>query len=754
MDETVTETRGSVPAGGADARPALADIGGRPRPLNGRVIRRNRLLRRLDAAADAKLIVVACPAGYGKSTLLADWAASRGEHAPVAWVSVNEADNDPVVFWAHLGRALRQVCPGLGDAVADEITAPALIMDRVLPRLVSALAGQPAMTLVLDDVHALEPGASRHMLRWLVDHKPAALQLVLSTRAEPGFPVGRLRAQGHLVELRANDLRFTAAEGVALLNERDALRLATEDVVSLVERTEGWPAGLYLASLSLAAASDRHALVARFGASNRHVVDFLVEEVMDSFSQEKQDFMIHTSVLETLNGPLCDAVLDQSGSRGALAELARTNLFVIPLDDDGVSYRYHRMFGQLLEVQLHNREPGVARELHHRAMTWHREQGAMQEAIGHALDSDDVDAATDILTTSWLAFFNAYRYSSVLAMLRRFPTVNRDNDAALLLIQAWALSFCGAHADATRTIEKLESSFTPDEGRVAGFSCLDSGLRMLRAVFPNGDVGAQLANARRVAELEGPQSRWWPVSQYSLGVGSYFAGDLAAADDYFRLAQLRGEPAGQAITVATAIAYRSLISGDLGNAEDQQRYASEANEFVAERGLQHPLGAVRVAVGVAAAARADYQYAIAQLDDGVEFLRTWGEPLVLAHALIRLADVFRANGDSARAPSILAEARAIVDSCPDPRTLADRLGNLDRASTPNDATNGAPLTARERDVVRRLDSDNTEAEIAAALFVSFNTLHAHVRSAYRKLGVASRRDAVTRAKARGVMDDE
>lgn len=150
---------------------------------------------------------------------------------------------------------------------------------------------------------------------------------------------------------------------------------------------------------------------------------------------------------------------------------------------------------------------------------------------------------------------------------------------------------------------------------------------MLRAVFPNGDVGAQLANARRVAELEGPQSRWWPVSQYSLGVGSYFARDLAAADDYFRLAQLRGEPAGQAITVATAIAYRSLIAGELGNAEDQQRYAREANEFVAERGLQHPLGAVRVAVGVAAAARADYRYAIAQLDDGVEFLVLGASPL-------------------------------------------------------------------------------------------------------------------------------
>jgi len=749
----VTETDGSVVAGGVDARPAVVDIEGRPRPIHERVIQRNRLLRRLDAAEAVRLVLVACPAGYGKTTLLADWAASRLDQRTVAWVSLDERDNDPVVFWVHLVRALRRACPGLGDGVADEVTAPSLIMDRMLPRLLQVLAEQPAMTLVLDDVHVLEPGVARDMLRWLLDHQPAAVQLVLSTRAEPALPLGRLRAQGNLLELRAGDLRFTPAEGSALLNERDLLGLAPEDVVSLVERTEGWPAGLYLASLSLAAAADRHALVASFGASNRHVVDFLVEEVMDSFDKQMQDFMVRTSVLDSLNGPLCDAVLQRSGSQGALAELARTNLFVIPLDDEGVSYRYHHMFGQLLGVQLHNREPGLAPALHRRAMTWYREHDAIHEAITQALDGGDVDAAADILTSSWLSFFNAYRYAGVLGLLRRFPAARLDDDPALLLIQAWALSFCGAHAAAAPVMDRLESSFPLDAGPVAGFSCMESGLMTLRGIFPNGDVGAQLANAGRVAELESPQSRWWPVSQYALGVGSYFAGDLAAADKSFSLAQVAGVPAGQTITVATAIAYRSVIAGELGNDPDLQRYASEASEFAAEHGLQHPLGAVRVAVGLAAAARGDHQYAIAQLDDGVEFLRTWREPLVLAHALIRLADVLRAVGDSARVPSLLAEARAIVDSCPDPRTLADRLGNAERASAQPAVTSRAALTARERDVLRRLDSADSEAEIAATLFVSFNTLHAHVRSAYRKLGVTSRADAVGRAKVLGVIDE-
>jgi LuxR family maltose regulon positive regulatory protein len=335
-------------------------------------------------------------------------------------------------------------------------------------------------------------------------------------------------------------------------------------------------------------------------------------------------------------------------------------------------------------------------------------------------------------------------------MLRRFPAVQLDTDAALQLIQAWALSFCGAHDEAARTMDHLEASFMLDAGPVAGFSCLESGLRLLRAVFPNGDVGLQLENGQRAAELEDQQSAWWPVGQYALGVGSYFAGDVAEADAYFQIAQLSGLPSGQAVTVATAIAYRSLISGDLGDVAEQQRLAAEADEFALEHGLTHPLGAVHVAAGVAAAARGDHQVALARLEEGVAFIRTWGEPLILAHALIRLGGVLIALGEPAKASSILDEAESIIAGCSDPGTLRDRIAELGNPAPPH-AVSGSSLTARERDVLRRLDSGDSEAEIATALFVSFNTLHSHVRSVYRKLGVTSRQEAVARTES---IDDE
>ena len=752
MEEAPAKTGARLPDVGADGGPVLVHTRVGLPPLHGDVVRRDLLLRRLDEASMAKLVLVACPAGYGKTTLLAEWAASVRERRVVAWVTLDEIDNDPVVLWAHLARALRVACPALGDAVADEVAAPSWIVSRLLPRLVNALAEQRAVTLVLDDVHRLEPGGSREILGWLLDHQPETFQLVLSTRAEPRLPVARLRAQGKLLELRVNDLRFTPAEGMTLLNGRDALGLAIQDVHRLVDRTEGWPAGLYLASLSLAATSDRHALVARFGASNRHVIDFFVEEVMSSFGEELLDFMVRSSVLKTLNGPLCDAVLDRTGSQSTLAGLARTNLFLFPVDMEG-TYRYHNMFGQLLDVQLLNRGPEVSQQLHRRAMTWHRQHGALQEAMAHALGAADIAAATEILVASWLTFFNAYKYSSVLAMLAGFPPGTVAGDSALSLIRAWALAFCGHHSEATHSLDAIDASFAPDSGPIAGFSCLESGAKLLKAVFPNGDVGAQLANGRRVQELENPRSAWWPVGQYALGVGSYLAGQFEEADTYFGHAQVSGLPAGQAVTVATAIAYRSLIGSELGHAADQQRFAREADDFAIEHRLTNPLGAVHVAVGVAAAARGEYASAVARLEQGVEFIRTWGEPLILAHALIRLAEVIREGGNQQQALSILVEARAIVDSCRDPGALGDRLDQLgarDRDDSPVKPP-GELLTERERDVLQRLDSDQSQAEIAASLFVSFNTLHTHVRSAYRKLGASSRGEALARAKALGLI---
>lgn len=359
------------------------------RPPTGReqTVVRDPLLERLNAPAGAKLTVVAAPAGYGKTTLLGDWRESGAPDEPIAWLSLDEGDNDPVVLWSYVIEALTRGCPGLEVAAATEL-GTAHIIDVVLPDMINALTAFGEAALVLDDFHRLTSGPARDSIAWFVDHVSSNFQLVISTRNEPALPLGALRAHGELLELRAADLGFTVAEADLLLNDRLSLDLAREDVEVLVERTEGWPAGIYLAALSLQGADDRHQFVSRFSGENRHVVDFLVDEVLNAHDSETQTLMLRSSVLGRMCGPLCDAVLEQEGSSERLLELSRTNLFLVPLDDRREWYRFHQLFAQLLRVELEHREPGLAPTLHSRAHAWHRERGTAAEAIEHALAAE------------------------------------------------------------------------------------------------------------------------------------------------------------------------------------------------------------------------------------------------------------------------------------------------------------------------------------------------------------------------------
>jgi LuxR family transcriptional regulator, maltose regulon positive regulatory protein len=345
---------------------------------------RDRLLERLHAPAGAKLTVVAAPAGYGKTTLLGAWCESSAPDEPIAWVTLDEGDNDPVVLWSYVVEALKQRCAGLEMAAATELGS-AHIMDVVLPDLINKLTAFGAAALVLDDFHRLRSGPARDSIAWFIEHVSSTFQVVISTRSEPGLPLGALRARGELLELRAAELGFTVAEADLLLNGRLSLDLEREDVEVLVERTEGWPAGIYLAGLSLRGAEDRHQFVSRFSGENRHVVDFLVDEVLNVHDSETQALMLRSSVLGRICGPLCDAVLEQEGSSERLLELSRTNLFLVPLDDRREWYRFHQLFAQLLRVELEQREPGLAPTLHRRAHAWHRERGTVAEADEHAL---------------------------------------------------------------------------------------------------------------------------------------------------------------------------------------------------------------------------------------------------------------------------------------------------------------------------------------------------------------------------------
>ena len=713
-------------------------------------LRRPDLLARLEAASGSRLVVVAGPAGYGKTTLLGTWTAERSEERLTGWVTLDKADDDPIVLWTHIVRALGRVCPGLGASGLPEASSPGSLIAVVLPRIVNELEAFPPVTLILDDYHRLSSAPSRDSIAWFLAHAPATVQLVVSTRTEPRLPLGAMRAHGELVELRSQALRFSFDEARELLNDTLRLDLAPSEVERLVELTEGWPAGLYLAALSMGEASDRSAFVARFGASSRHVLDFLVDEVLGSFDADTQTFMLHTSVLERLCGPLCDAVTGSSESTSRLEEIARTNLFLVPLDDRGEWYRFHHLFAQLLNLELTRQEPELIPVLHRRASAWHANHGAMDDAIGHALDAGDLSTAAELIEGSWIDFTNACRFETIRGWLRRFPDSMVRTDVGLLLVEAWVSSLCAMRAEATRAIDLIERGGDLTQGPLPdGFSSVESSLTVLRATFPWGDIGAQFENGRRVAELEPPESRWRPFAYWAMAMGHYYRGELAEADHWFDEAFALALVTGQWLVAGSSLAFRSLVAGDDGRLDDHVRLAEQAAEFASGVGIEEVAGEVHLARGSTLLVGGKPDEALPVLERGVRVLRAWGQPIDLAEALLRLVPAVAAVGDRPSAAAALAEARLLVESCIDPGNLKDRLDVM-QASFDRSSGHEA-LTTRELEVLRMLAGPGSERELAARLFVSTNTVHSQVRSVYRKLGATSRAQALRRGRSRGLI---
>lgn len=423
------------------------------------VVTRDRLFRRLSEAQRARLSLVACPAGFGKSTLLAAWREHESRERPVGWVSVDEGDNDAVVLWLHIVEALARVCPELDGSTLAATFAAAPHVEVALPRLVNALAEQRAVALVLDDFHRLTSRSTRDTVAWFVDKLPPNVQLVIASRTDPALPLGALRARGQLLELRADDLRFSADEAEEFLNERLELELTDDDIALLVGRTEGWPAGIYLAALSLAGKDDKSALVREFDGASAHIVDFLAGEVLAGFDPELQTFMLRTSVLERLCAPLCDAVLHEPGAASALGRLAQSNLFLIPLDDQRRWYRFHHLFAQILRLELERREPGTAPELHRRAFNWHTASGTTGEAIHHAVAAGEFDAAGLLISESWNEHANAGRIRSILEWLDAFPEEVLAADHELLMVKAWASAMVGRREDQLAALDQALGLF-------------------------------------------------------------------------------------------------------------------------------------------------------------------------------------------------------------------------------------------------------------------------------------------------------
>ena len=571
----------------------------------------------------AKLCLVAAPAGSGKTTLLAQWRAVAGG-GRVAWVSLEEADNDPTRFWSYLVAALRTVEPGVGTVALEALGGPSVELERVVvPSLVNDLAtvGAP-LALVLDDYHLITDAICHQTLGLFLDHLPAEVHVVLSTRLDPPLPLARMRARGELAELRVGELQFTGEETAELLNGSMGLDLAAEDVARLAERTEGWAAGLVLAGLSLRGRQDPSGFIAAFSGGDRHVADYLVAEVLERQPPELREFLLRTSLLERLSGPLCDAVLETQGSAELLGELEASNLSVVPLDDRRQWYRNHQLFADLLRLQLGAREPALVPVLHRRAAAWHQAACNVDEAIGHASAAGDLAEAGALIARHWAAHWLGGQRATVARWLDGLAEEAILADPPVALITAWSRGFQGASKqDTERWLAAAE-----DEGYGGpppdGMGSQAFGAALARATLIFDDVGHSAAAARRALELAGDQPAESAWAGSALGQALYLSGQAAEARPWLEDLVSQVPASVQPYAVVTALAVLSLIAAD----QHDPAAASLAHRAVATAEAQavtfEPLsGIVYLALGRALARQGKLAEAEVQLGRALELFQ-------------------------------------------------------------------------------------------------------------------------------------
>ena len=351
------------------------------------LVARPRLSERLRRGAESALTLVSAPAGFGKTTLLAEWlAVAAADGRSVAWLSLDQRDNDPALFWTYLVAALNTGVPAVGAGGLLLLQRPQPPNEAGLVALLNDLdAISNDVVLVLDDYHVIDARDVQDGMAFLLEHLPPQIHLVIASRTDPALPLARLRGRGELAEIRAADLRFTPGEAAAYLNGVMGLALTAADVAALEGRTEGWIAALQLAALSMQGREDVTAFIDGFAGDDRYIVDFLAEEVLQRQPEHVQHFLLQTSILDRLSGPLCDAVTGQDGGKAKLAALERGNLFLVPLDDRRRWYRYHQLFADVLHARLRDEQPDDVPDLHRRASGWYEQNGEPSEAIRHAL---------------------------------------------------------------------------------------------------------------------------------------------------------------------------------------------------------------------------------------------------------------------------------------------------------------------------------------------------------------------------------
>jgi LuxR family transcriptional regulator, maltose regulon positive regulatory protein len=721
---------------------------------------RGGLLELLHNALESGVSFISAPTGYGKTTLLAHWRQVEEAEVPFAWVSLDEQDNDPARLWRHIVESLRRVLPEERDFGADVLVGMGAVGQKLVGTTLSMLLNELAelprrVVVVLDDYQFVTEKETHGSVAFFVEHLPENIHLVISSRSDPPLPLARLRAMGELNEIRSDQLAFSEEEAECLLNEKMGLDIYPDDVAVLLERTEGWPAGIYLAALSLQRTADKHAFIESFRGSNRYIVSLLGDEVLVNLPEDVRRFLLKTSVLRAMTGPLCDAVTGGEGSARILRELVSSNLFVVSLDEQGEWYRYHHLFSELLLYELKSDQPGLVPTLRGRASAWLEDAGYVEGAIRQAIAATDYGLVGQLIARYWFGEVLGGRIATAQRWLAALPEEKIAHDGALCLVKAWISALYGEREESERFLALAEGG--SHEGPLPdGTASVESGVALVRGVFGYSGVRAMAEAIQSVAELEPKRiSPRTVLADLGLGLSLYYRGHASQArkplEEGLRLTSI-----DQPVLRIGVLSALSLVAGDEGHLEEAESLAREARGAV-ERFKLHEVPqstVVNVSLGRALAKRRKLAEAQAELENGLLMrqrlpdLNPW--PTIIG--LLTLSDVKLARGDRSGAREVLAEARAILEGYPDAGIFPELLERQERklrARKAREGQLGAELTERERDVLRLLVGELSTRQMAQSLYVAPNTVRTQIKSIYRKLGVSSRGAAVEEAYARG-----
>jgi len=723
-----------------------------PPPVRPGTVARGELLDRLAGAVASSVVGIFAPAGYGKTTLLAQLTAR--EQRPVAWVSLDEGDNDPVVLLSHVAVAVDRLLPLTRELFAV-LASPGPFEPGLVYRVCSELSMVSEHLLVLDDVHLVSGSFSRDAIAALALHVARGSQIVLSGRGSEGLPIARLRAARGLLEIGAVDLALDEAETRAVLGHA-GVHGSPDDASLLAVRTEGWAIGVYLAALSLSAHTMMTDALAAFTGEDRYVVDYVRSEFLEGLAPPDVRFLTETAILDRLSGPLCDAVLQTTGSARKLEELERSNLNLVPLDRVRERYRYHHLFRDALRSELMRRDPEAVPALHRRAAAWLEGNGEAVAAVEHALACGDLQHAERLIAPLVLALESTGRGATTRRWLDALGPETLERLPALALAAGWFAALGADHSNAQRWLAIAERRV--DDGFSAlGAASPAAAVALLRGLMCPAGMEQMRADAAFAVESEASWSPWRLTAVVAVGFTHVLTGDHVRGEEVLGDLVRESRPVEDATTSSIAMAQLALYSLERGELSEADALSREAHERAG-----HAMLAAASAFALAARARVAQRRGdsrkLAEYVADVQLQRpklTAAIPWLSALTLLQLARIHIASGDSAGARTILRDLNDLLRERPDLGIVGDqakRLAGQARA-LPATVAGATALTPAELRLLPLLPTHLSLPEIGERLFLSRHTIKTQAISIYHKLNVSSRGEAVARARELGLLDE-